>query len=253
MPGTSRPRIGLTAWRRYLPTALGEQTDLYTLAADYVTAIAAAGGLPLIIPHDSDPKDFLDVIHGLILTGGGDVAASTYGAPDGGTSHDVNPAADEWESKLLRAARDRRLPVLGICRGMQIMAAGSGGRLDQENFRRARSSCNGKPRSSCSPGGAACGRDRPQQYTGPGLRTKQPERKHDPSPGCDQRRGLSSGGAMRCRAHRSNGNARRMAGAGRAVAPGKDANRGGNVRGAEAFSPLHFAGGGVCQNLKEHD
>ena len=132
MPGTSRPRIGLTAWRRYLPTALGERTDLYTLAADYVSAIAAAGGLPLIIPHDSDPNGFLDVIHGLIFTGGGDVAASTYGATDGGTSHDVSAAADEWEIKLLRAARARRLPVLGICRGMQIMAAASGGKLDQE-------------------------------------------------------------------------------------------------------------------------
>jgi putative glutamine amidotransferase len=132
MPGTSSPRIGLTAWRRYLPTTLGERTDLYTLAADYVNSIAEAGGIPLIIPHGSDPESYLGVIQGLLVTGGGDVNAGAYGAPDRGTSQDVSPEADDWEMKLIRAAQARRLPVLGICRGMQIMAVAAGGKLDQE-------------------------------------------------------------------------------------------------------------------------
>jgi putative glutamine amidotransferase len=132
MPGTSRPCIGLTAWRRQLPTALGERTDLYTLATEYVQSIAEAGGLPLIIPHDSDPEPYLDVIHGLLVTGGGDIDAATYGAGDQGTSCDVDHEADDWELKLIRAAQFRRLPVLGICRGMQIMAVASGGKLNQD-------------------------------------------------------------------------------------------------------------------------
>ena len=132
MSGTSRPRIGLTAWRRQLPTALGERTDLYTLAAEYATSISEAGGVPWIIPHESEPADYLDAIDGLIVTGGGDIAAATYGAADQGTSHDVDRAADDWETKLIRAAQERRLPLLGICRGMQMLAVTQGGRLDQE-------------------------------------------------------------------------------------------------------------------------
>jgi putative glutamine amidotransferase len=132
MLGTSRPRIGLPAWRRPLPTGLGERTDLYTLATEYVRSIAEAGGLPLIMPHDSDPELYLGVIHGLLVTGGGDIDAASYGAADQGTSYDVDHEADDWEIKLIRGARSRRLPLLGICRGMQIMAVATGGKLNQE-------------------------------------------------------------------------------------------------------------------------
>ena len=54
MPGTTEPRphIGITAWRRALPTPLGERTDLYTLGVEYVHAVHDAGGLALVLPHD---------------------------------------------------------------------------------------------------------------------------------------------------------------------------------------------------------
>ncbi len=134
MSGTSRglPRIGITAWRRPLPTPLGERTDLFTLASEYVESVRSAGGLPLILPHSSPPEAVLDIIDGLLMSGGGDIHPLTYGAEDQGTSHEVNAEADRWEIELVQAASARRMPVFGICRGMQIMAVAFGGRLQQE-------------------------------------------------------------------------------------------------------------------------
>jgi putative glutamine amidotransferase len=126
-----RPRIGITAWRRPLPTPLGEQTDLYTLGAEYAQAVQAAGGLALILPHGDDPDATLDTLDGLLLSGGGDMDPRSYGAEHSAAT-DESRAADDWEVALVRAARVRRVPVLGICRGMQVLAVAHGGRLAQD-------------------------------------------------------------------------------------------------------------------------
>ncbi|MGI9117408.1 MAG: gamma-glutamyl-gamma-aminobutyrate hydrolase family protein [Gaiellales bacterium] len=126
------PVIGLTAFRRDLPTYLGEQTDLYTLDPNYADGITRAGGLPLIIPHNEDPEAVLDLLDGLVLTGGGDLDPSHYGAETETELEDANAGADAWELALARGARERRLPTLGICRGMQALAVVSGGRMVQD-------------------------------------------------------------------------------------------------------------------------
>ena len=56
------PVIGLTAFRRDLPTYLGAQTDLYTLDPSYADGISRAGGLPVILPHNEDPQAVLDLL-----------------------------------------------------------------------------------------------------------------------------------------------------------------------------------------------
>lgn len=128
---TVRPRIGITAWRRPLPTPLGEATDLYTLGVEYADAVQAAGGLPLILPHGDDADAMLDAIDGLVLSGGGDLDPRSYG--DGVESaKDARLDADRWEIALVRGAGARGLPVVGICRGMQVLAVAHGGRLAQE-------------------------------------------------------------------------------------------------------------------------
>ena len=131
-----RPRIGITAWRRALPTPLGEATDLYTLGTEYAAAVQAAGGLALIVPHGDDAEAALDALDGLLLSGGGDVDPRSYGETTVG-SKDERLDADRWEVALARAAEARDMPVLGICRGMQVLAVAHGGRLDQEISGRA--------------------------------------------------------------------------------------------------------------------
>ena len=128
----TRPVIGLTAYRRSLATPLGEQTDLYTLDPAYTNCVEAAGGQPLIIPHGDDPTGLLDLLDGLVLTGGGDLDPQHYGESAEVTLEDPNAGADVWELALARAAAARTLPVLGICRGMQTLAVASGGTMIQD-------------------------------------------------------------------------------------------------------------------------
>ena len=126
------PVIGLTAFRRDLPTYLGAQTDLYTLDPSYADGISRAGGLPVILPHNEDPQAVLDLLDGLVLTGGGDLHPEHYGAATATVLEDADAGADIWELALARSARERCLPVLGICRGMQTLAVAAGGTMIQD-------------------------------------------------------------------------------------------------------------------------
>lgn len=126
-------RAAMTTWHRPLPTFLGEHTPLYTLGEEYVRSVAAAGFVPLLVPHiaPGQADTVLDAVDALVVVGGGDVAPATYGATDAG-SKDTSATADASEIALLRAARARRLPTLAICRGMQLVNVAFGGTLVQD-------------------------------------------------------------------------------------------------------------------------
>src|SRR5215207_5443529 len=130
------PVIGISCWRRHLPTLLGKRTELDTLHPAYVDRVAEAGGIPVILPRPPAStrveiaRDVLDVVDGLLFSGGGDMDPRVYGERnDSALEPDIE--ADEWELALVRAAAERRLPTLGICRGAQVMAVAFGGRLLQ--------------------------------------------------------------------------------------------------------------------------
>jgi putative glutamine amidotransferase len=130
----ARPVIGLPtpieaaswgAWRDF-PIAL--------MGWSYVRAVQAAGGLAVLLPPDgsADPDEVLALIDGLLLVGGTDVDPASYGEePDPATKH-TTPARDEFELALARRALEIDLPLLGVCRGMQVMNVAAGGTLVQD-------------------------------------------------------------------------------------------------------------------------
>jgi putative glutamine amidotransferase len=130
---TSRPPlIALTGPTRRAgtnwPGAVSEEpVDL--LFAAYSRAIAASGGLPVLVPRAAAPDELIARVDALVLAGGEDLEPTQYdGVPHPeSTRHD--PVRDAHELALFRWARARGVPVLGICRGAQLMAAASGGRL----------------------------------------------------------------------------------------------------------------------------
>lgn len=130
----NRPKIGITAWRRDLPTFLGERTDLHTLDPDYAKGVWLAGGIPILIPPTADDlvRDYAAFLDGLIVSGGGDISPHSYGEVDTGQSYDVNVETDRFEIALIHEAEKRNLPTLGICRGFQLLQVAFGGKMLQD-------------------------------------------------------------------------------------------------------------------------
>jgi putative glutamine amidotransferase len=129
-----RPVIGICTAVERARWSVWDQ-DAFLLARSYIRAIQDAGGLVVMVPPDPElerePDEVLDVLDGLILAGGADIDPSAYGAerhPE--TGHTV-PERDTFEIALARRAMDRDVPLLGICRGMQLMNVARGGTLEQ--------------------------------------------------------------------------------------------------------------------------
>ncbi|HYB97593.1 MAG TPA: gamma-glutamyl-gamma-aminobutyrate hydrolase family protein [Candidatus Limnocylindrales bacterium] len=117
-----RPAVGITTY-----TPAGSDTALYSLPRDYIDALARADASPvLMVPHGADALDRLD---GLVLTGGGDIDPSIYGADWHETNYFVDPVRDRFELDLAREAMESGLPLLAICRGLQIVNVALGGTL----------------------------------------------------------------------------------------------------------------------------
>jgi putative glutamine amidotransferase len=129
------PRIGISAYWR--PASWGPWTDhpACLVPQGYVEGVRAAGGVALLIPPDpgfeDDASSILDAVDGLILVGGEDIGSSTYGHDPHPTSDPPNVRRDRAELALLRGAIERDLPVLGICRGFQLLNVLYGGDLVQ--------------------------------------------------------------------------------------------------------------------------
>jgi putative glutamine amidotransferase len=130
----ARPVIGIcTALERARWSVWDQQAAL--LPSSYIDAVHAAGGLALLIPPDPQlverPAEVLDLLDGLMLAGGADIDPAAYGAAPHPETLDTVPARDAFEIALVRDAIACRLPVLGICRGMQLINVARGGTLLQ--------------------------------------------------------------------------------------------------------------------------
>jgi putative glutamine amidotransferase len=127
-----RPVVGISAHPRMVETALG-LTLLHTVSRYYVEGVERAGGIPVLLPVIGiDAVDeVISAVHGVLLTGGGDVQPSRYGATPVAETTGVDPARDDFDICLLERAMEIDLPVLATCRGMQVVNVALGGSLIQ--------------------------------------------------------------------------------------------------------------------------
>jgi putative glutamine amidotransferase len=114
----------------------GPWEDVATLLPrSYAAAIQRAGALALVLPPDEsaskDPDPFLDRIDALVLAGGSDVDPACYGEPPRPQTQRTWPERDRFEIAVVRRALEGGMPVLGICRGMQVLNVALGGTLVQ--------------------------------------------------------------------------------------------------------------------------
>jgi putative glutamine amidotransferase len=132
----SRPNIGVTAATERVSYGVWEEVPAVISPARYLQAVQRAGGRPVLLPPDpedaEDPGGVLDLLDALIVTGGaGDLDPSLYGDERHPETGPVQEERDAYELALVRGALEREMPVLGICRGMQILNVAYGGTIEQ--------------------------------------------------------------------------------------------------------------------------
>lgn len=125
-----KPLIGIT------PSAQRHERfgDTVTIATTYVGAVEAAGGVPLVLPPQrAGIAEIVAALDGLLLSGGGDINPTLYGdRAVHEKTYGISETRDAFEFALLEAALARDLPLLAICRGIQVLNVGLGGTLYQD-------------------------------------------------------------------------------------------------------------------------
>jgi putative glutamine amidotransferase len=117
--------IGITSYARE-----GDPLS-FGLPCDYVDVVRVVGGTPLILPPgEQQPEHLLELLDGLIVSGGGDIGAAAYGGQPHETAYNVSKERDAFEFTIAKAALERSaLPLLCICRGIQVLNVVCGGTL----------------------------------------------------------------------------------------------------------------------------
>src|SRR5436853_6038439 len=127
----TKPLIGITTYVE--PASWGHwHVEAALVPYDYVRSVERAGGRAVLVPPDDDGiEEVLDALDGLVFSGGNDMAPDSYGAEADPATKVTNPERDRGELALLTAALERDLPVLAICRGVQVLNVVRGGEIVQ--------------------------------------------------------------------------------------------------------------------------
>ena len=126
----AKPVIGITTY--LVPAAWGAwNMEAAFIPADYVRAVSAVGGAPVLVPPGSSLPETLDLVDGLVFSGGSDLDPELYSAEAHPETNGVIRERDDFELELMRAALERDVPMLAICRGSQVLNVALGGDLEQ--------------------------------------------------------------------------------------------------------------------------
>jgi putative glutamine amidotransferase len=128
--GTHRPVIGISAYREQARWGAWDLPAVL-LPDRYVAQVAQAGAIPVLLPPMAGIDEVVGRLDGIVLSGGGDIDPARYGAERSPHCGPANPGRDDAELALLTAAVAARLPILGICRGLQVLNVALGGSLHQ--------------------------------------------------------------------------------------------------------------------------
>src|SRR3954471_24363772 len=130
MGTVSRPVVGITTYQETARWGVWN-CPAVLVPADYVRQVSAAGGISVLLPPLAADAEVLDRLDALVLAGGADVDPARYGAPRSPRTGPAQPHRDDAELALLAGALERELPVLAVCRGLQLLAVLRGGSLVQ--------------------------------------------------------------------------------------------------------------------------
>jgi gamma-glutamyl-gamma-aminobutyrate hydrolase PuuD len=125
-----KPRIGITTYLEPATWGIWARESVI-LPRVYLDSVVAAGGVPLLLPPVGTDPSVLSVLDGLVIAGGCDVDPASYAAAPHPETVDTQPGRDEHESLLIRAALEQDLPLLAVCRGLQMLNVTLGGTLHQ--------------------------------------------------------------------------------------------------------------------------
>ena len=133
---STRPVIGITAALERARWTVWEDVEANVSQRTYSLTVGDAGAIPLVLPSDdassADADQLLDLLDGLILAGGADIDPAVYGAERDPATSGFRAERDRFELALARGALERDMPLLGVCRGAQMLNVACGGDLQQQ-------------------------------------------------------------------------------------------------------------------------
>jgi putative glutamine amidotransferase len=126
-----RPLIGITTYVERAAWGVWDKPAVL-VPASYVEAVDAAGGRPVLLPPLAEAgAETIDALHGVLFSGGSDIDPELYGREPHFETKIIRPERDQGEFHLIRVALERDVPLLAICRGMELLNVACGGTLEQ--------------------------------------------------------------------------------------------------------------------------